>query len=110
MSAASELPNGAAVLRVKAARSRLFGSLVWKSSAGPATPRASMLITAPISFASGSLRAKDAAPRRPGSSPSVIRKITGSTGRRFFRIAAISSAAATPAPSSPAPGPAATES
>ena len=73
--------------------------------ARPASPRASILITAPTRRAIGSAEKKASAPRSPASSPSVNRKITSrSGGGPAFSIRAISSAAATPDVSSAAPG------
>src|SRR5438270_11964361 len=84
-----------------------LGWLVSNMFAGPRTPRASRFTRLSTSRLSGSAR-NARAPIRPSSSPSLNRKTIGRFSGWPFKIAATSSIDATPAPSSDAPGPAAT--
>src|SRR6202140_2445082 len=71
-------------------------------------PRVSKFTTTPTRRISGWRSAKARAPRRPVSSPSVIRKMTSFLVVLAEKARASSSTTATPAPSSLTPGPAGT--
>ena len=100
-----EMALGAPTVRAIRAISPALPGPVSNMLARPPPPRDSMLSTTPTRRARGSVLKKASAPRRPASSPSVNRKITSrsGTGPVFIRRA-ISSADATPAVSSAAPG------
>src|SRR5437868_10747112 len=63
-----------------------LGSLVSYITAGPVTPRPSILISELIARASGSWRTNAAAPFRPYSSPSLNSRVTERRGGAALRI------------------------
>ena len=91
--------------------SRPLPGLVSYMSAGDDEPGLSKLSTTPAAYAHGSSRRNAWDPIRPRSSPSVNRKMMSLRGGGPERRArAVSSSAATPLPSSAAPGAVGTES
>ena len=78
---------------------------------GPLVPRASKLSATRTPAAHGCRATKSVAPRSPTSSPSLNSATTSFPSRGpAWRARSVSSSAATPAPSSAAPGDAGTES
>ena len=85
--------------------SRAFPGPVSNIIAGPDAPRASKFTTTPIRLISGWRSANACAPRRPVSSPSLIRKMMSLRVVLPEKARASSIKTATPAPSSLTPGP-----
>ncbi|CAM4329822.1 hypothetical protein COSO111634_37720 [Corallococcus soli] len=91
--------------------SQRLSGLGWNISEGPCEPRASKLRTTATCFASGCWSAKALAPMSPVSSASVkTKRMSLRSGGPVRSARSVSSIAATPAPSSDAPGEVGTES